>query len=260
VAEDRYASTFHPYGLIAHHTGGALTSTVSSEINTLINGRTGLTGPISQLFLSRAGVWHCVAAGMCHHVKEGWGGPLAGYGNNRLIGVEAQHTSGEPWTSVQYSSYVRGMAVMASYLKFDPMRQIAGHREHQPGEKPDPEFNLDSFRLSIHATMNGESDMTSEEIKAAVREVLLERPAGWASSGVGKAAAEANWTPPSIRTLAEYAWWNSEKHKASSSVSLSDADRVAIAEHVLNGMSDAIDASVTRVVQQLLSGFNNTTT
>ena len=128
--EDTDASTYSPIGLVAHETRGSATSTVSGEIGVLIEGRVGLSGPIAQTFISRAGVWHVVAAGLCHHVKTGWGGAFSGYGNTRLFGVEAQHAESESWANKpeQYASYVRGVAAICKHKGWTSA-QVVGHKE-----------------------------------------------------------------------------------------------------------------------------------
>jgi hypothetical protein len=110
-----------------------------------------------------------VASGRCNHNLTGWGGPNAGYGNSNLVGIEAQHSGGtEPWTPVQYESYVRGVAALCGHLSVPPAR-VAGHKEHQPGSKFDPTFNMDAFRRHVVAELSGEDteDMpTVDEIWA----------------------------------------------------------------------------------------------
>lgn len=170
-------------GLTCHHTGGSRTSTDAGEIDVLVNGRTGLPGPIAQLYLSRSGAWHVVASGRCNHNKIGWGGPNRGYGNSQLIGVEAQHSGGgEPWSRVQYESYTRGVAALCQGLRI-PVRRVAGHREHQPGDKFDPTFDMDDFRrqvLRLIAADDEGGDELSPEEKADLNARLdrIERLAG----------------------------------------------------------------------------------
>lgn len=152
-------TTFSPRGIIIHETRGSINSTDTGEINVLVNGREGLSGPIAQLYLSRSGEWWTIAAGKCHHVKAGWAGPFEGLGNTNLLGIEAQHADKEPWTDVQYRSYVRGVAAIQDYTGW----RIAGHKEHQPypppsGEtstKTDPLFNMDTFRADVAAYQEG---------------------------------------------------------------------------------------------------------
>lgn len=161
--EDEDASTYSPIGLVAHETRPeTATSSVSGEIRVLIEGRPGLSGPIAQTFISRAGVWHVVAAGLCHHVKQGWGGAFSGYGNTRLLGVEAQHAESESWADkpAQYDAYVRGVAAICKHKGWSA-EKVVGHKEHQPGDKPDPEFNMDRFRADVRAAMEGETKMSA---------------------------------------------------------------------------------------------------
>lgn len=166
--EDPDASTYRPGGLICHETRGSATSSDAGEIGVLVNGRVGLSGPIAQTYIGRDGRWHVVAAGLCHHVKTGWGGPFSGRGNTRLFGVEPAHSVDEDWADkpVQYASYVRGVAAILRHTGWPPP---VGHKEHQPGDKPDPEFNMVKFRREVAAVLAGEDiDMaTPQEFWAA---------------------------------------------------------------------------------------------
>ena len=163
-------------GITCHHTAGSRNSTDAGEIKVLVDGRAGLPGPIAQLYLSRDGDWHVIASGHCNHNKTGWGGPNKGYGNDSLLGVEAQHSgAGETWTAVQYDSYVRGVAALVNHQASGwdvSVARVAGHKEHQPGDKSDPTFNMDTFRARV-ATMTKElkewDEMASQaEVQAAV--------------------------------------------------------------------------------------------
>lgn len=163
----RGSDTYGPViGVVAHETRGSATSSVTGEIDVLINGRVGLSGPIAQLFLSRRGVWHVVASGTCHHVKTGWGGAFAGKGNDSLLGVEAQHAESESWADkpVQYDSYVRGVAAICEHTGWTAA-QVVGHKEHQPGDKPDPEFSMTAFRSAVAARIEGDDMPSTVEIR-----------------------------------------------------------------------------------------------
>lgn len=138
-------------GITLHHTGGNPRSTDAGEVRTLLTGSATAPAPIAQLYLSRSGRWFVVAAGRCNHNLDGWGGPNAGLGNSRLLGIEAQHSGGaELWTAVQYQSYVRGVAALCIGLHI-PAARVAGHKEHQPGDKQDPTFNCATFRARVAA-------------------------------------------------------------------------------------------------------------
>lgn len=170
-------------GVIIHETRGSANSSDAGEIDVLVNGRVGLSGPIAQLYLGRNGHWHVVASGTCHHVLTGWGGPFAGLGNDALLGIEPAHGEAEDWAAkpVQYWSYVRGVAAILRHTGWPPP---VGHKEHQPRDKPDPEFNMATFRAQVDAAVaEGDDDMAgswfepltqgSPGFKGQTREVAL---------------------------------------------------------------------------------------
>jgi hypothetical protein len=171
AAEDADASSFAPRGVIIHETRGSATSSDSSEIGVLVNGRVDLSGPIAQCYLGRDGDWHVVAAGMCHHVKTGTAGPFAGLGNSRLMGVEPAHSLDEDWAKKpqQYASYVRGVAAIIKHMGWPPP---VGHKEHQPGDKSDPEFGMDRFRADVAAAIKGDVPMDLADAKLFVKTLL----------------------------------------------------------------------------------------
>ncbi|MEO3820910.1 N-acetylmuramoyl-L-alanine amidase [Plantactinospora sp. B24E8] len=170
----RGSTSFDPHGIICHETRGSRTSTDAGEIYVLLNGSATAPPPIAQLYLSRTGHWHVVASGRCNHVRVGWAGPFKGVGNSGLLGIEAQHALGEPWTDRQYDSYVRGVAAIRRRTGWG----VAGHKEHQPGGyghasvKTDPSFNMDRFRRDVAALLSGEEN-TMPALSDAEQEQLL---------------------------------------------------------------------------------------
>ncbi|MEO3743286.1 N-acetylmuramoyl-L-alanine amidase [Plantactinospora sp. B5E13] len=170
----RGSTSFDPHGIICHETRGSRTSTDAGEIYVLLNGSATAPPPIAQLYLSRTGHWHVVASGRCNHVRVGWAGPFKGVGNSGLLGIEAQHALGEPWTDRQYDSYVRGVAAIRRRTGWG----VAGHKEHQPGGyghasvKADPSFNMDRFRRDVAALLSGEEN-TMPALSDAEQEQLL---------------------------------------------------------------------------------------
>lgn len=170
----RGADTFGPVrGITCHHTAGSKTSTVQGELNTLLHGSSSAPAPIAQLLLARNGDWHVVASGLCHHNKVGWAGPNKGYGNDAILGIEAQHAgAGEAWTDVQYSSYVRGVAALVAHKASGwevTVGRVAGHKEHQPGAKSDPTFDMTKFRAHVQDQLEGDDMPTAEDF---VKELL----------------------------------------------------------------------------------------
>jgi hypothetical protein len=143
----RGGDSFSPVGVIAHATAGSSTARDRDELNVILNGSNTAPPPISQFMLGRDGTWYFVADGRCNHARTGWGGPFDGQGNGNLIGIEGCNNNvNEPWHS--YASYVRGVAVILSWYGWNASR-VAGHKEHQPGDKSDPTFNMNTFRADV---------------------------------------------------------------------------------------------------------------
>lgn len=149
----RGSESFGPVrGITCHGTAGSVRSTDAGELRTLVTGSTSAKPPIAQLYLSRSGEVWVVASGTCNHNKTGWGGPNEGYGNDSLLGIEAQHHPAEPWTDVQYRAYVRLVAALVAHRAdgYDvTVGRVAGHGEHQPGAKTDPWFDMTKFRRDV---------------------------------------------------------------------------------------------------------------
>lgn len=195
----RGADSFGPVrGITCHHTAGSRTSSDAGEIGVLVNGRPGLSGPIAQLYLSRTGDWHVVASGHCNHNLVGWAGPNEGYGNDALLGIEAQHSGdGEPWTARQYDSYVRGAAALVRHQASGwdvTVARVAGHKEHQPGAKTDPSFDMNAFRARVRAEIATWEDDDMPTVKEIWQtDGIIEAPANAASAN-----DNTHWAPASF--------------------------------------------------------------
>lgn len=144
-------------GIICHHTVGPPTGNMPS-LRTLIDGRSDLPGPLSQLGLGRDGTFYIIAAGRCNHAGTGeWRGITSG--NSRFIGIEAENagTSRDfPWPEVQMNALRRGVAAMLRHVGRGA-EYCAGHKEFAlpPGRKTDPLFDMNVFRADVAAIMNG---------------------------------------------------------------------------------------------------------
>jgi len=144
-----------PVGVVCHHTGtpGALDKNMPT-LDVLINGRSDLSGPLSQLGLGRDGTFYVVAAGLCYHAgKGGWKGVT---GNSRLIGIEGENGGKvtDAWPDVQMDAYRRGVAAILKEIGAD-VSMCCGHKEFAPGRKDDPLFDMDKFRADVQAIMRG---------------------------------------------------------------------------------------------------------
>jgi hypothetical protein len=155
--ETRGSSSWGPLrGIVCHATAGARNSSDAGEMRVLWEtGSSTAPVPISQLYLSRSGVWTVGASGLCYHVLPGQKGPHVGYGNPALIGVEAANDNrGEPWPAAQVDAYVRGVAAICRYMGWTA-NVVVGHREHQT-DKTDP-FGIDmqEFRRRVAGLLAG---------------------------------------------------------------------------------------------------------
>jgi hypothetical protein len=139
-------------GVLCHHTAGPKGT---SSLETIIEGRPDLPGPLAHLYLDPEGVFTIVAAGRCNHAGIGsWQGITSG--NTYFIGIEAENDglADDPWPDVQYQAYARGCAAILNHIGA-PVIMCAGHKEYAlpPGRKVDPSFNLTAFRALVSVYM-----------------------------------------------------------------------------------------------------------
>lgn len=150
------------FGVICHHTGSLNPQRLNMPtLRSLRDGRrasgnlAALPGPLAQLGLARDGTYFVIAAGRAIHAGEGVFNGVSG--NRRFIGIEAENEGslGDfPWPAVQLDAYHRGVAAILKHLGKDSSF-CCGHKEYAPNRKPDPNFNMDSFRQTVQAIMDG---------------------------------------------------------------------------------------------------------
>jgi len=144
------------FGVICHHTAGPKDQNMPT-LNTIINGRSDLRGPLAHLGLGRDGTFYVVAAGRCQHAGQGvWHDETAG--NTHFIGIEAENTGlpGDPWPDVQLEAYQHGVAAILRQISRDE-NWCAGHKEWAlpHGRKDDPSLDMVSFRAAVSAILTG---------------------------------------------------------------------------------------------------------
>lgn len=150
---------------IVHATAAPAWQPDATQVAIVRDGRSDLEGPIANACLTRDGTWHVLASGRCNTTLAGYAGtPFAGYGNLRCLGIEACNDNlAEPWPAVQYEAYARGWAAICRRLGWTAAN-LVGHKEHTPGRKTDPTFNMATFRARVGAYLAGEGeDMTPEQ-------------------------------------------------------------------------------------------------
>lgn len=142
-------------GVICHHTAGPRHGNMPS-LQTLIQGRSDLPGPLCHLGLGRDGTFYVVAAGRANHAGKGEFRNIT-QGNSRFIGIEAENTglpNDSPWPAIQVEAYQRGVAAILKFLKCEADFCI-GHREYAGKRKSDPDFDMDEFRRGVLSFLTG---------------------------------------------------------------------------------------------------------
>lgn len=147
--------------LVCHHTAGPKTGDMPS-LHTLIHGRPGLNGPLSQLGLARSGLWYVIAAGKCNHA--GVVRRLA-FSNANSIGIEAEATGVDTWPEAQLKAYYVGAHALSEWYKI-PVGNVLGHKEvcFPRGRKSDPNFSMSNFRAHVVATQNSDKFHIKREL------------------------------------------------------------------------------------------------
>lgn len=105
----------------------------------------------AQLWVSRQGVWHVLAAGVAYHA----GRVLPGKpGNRQSLGVETDHGTGEDWPDCQLNSLRLGTHAILARLGTDAARGLEFHKTvcDPPGRKTDPDgLDLAEERARVDA-------------------------------------------------------------------------------------------------------------
>lgn len=156
---------------VVHATAAPRSQSDDVQVRVVRDGRSDLPGPISNAVVDRLGRWHIVSSGRCNSTLTGTAGPFEGWGNTYALSTEACNDNvGEPWPEVQYRSYVWGWAAWCRRLGWAADR-LVGHKEHTPGRKTDPSFDMSRFRRDVAALLAGE-DEDMPTAKEVVDELL----------------------------------------------------------------------------------------
>lgn len=139
--------------VVCHHTATRNRTADMPSLNTLVNGRPDLTGPLSHLGLSRSGKVYVIAAGRCNHAgavrNPSWA-------NRHSIGIEAEATGIDAsWPEAQMAAYAQLCRVLIDHFGLN-VSAVLGHKEvaDPPGRKIDPNFDMTAFRARV-STLGG---------------------------------------------------------------------------------------------------------
>jgi hypothetical protein len=134
--------------VVCHHTATLNRTADMPSLDTLINGRPDLSGPLAHFGLSRSGKIYVIAAGRCNHAgtvqNPSWG-------NSHSIGIEAEATGTDAaWPEVQMAAFARLCRVLVDHFGLS-VSAVLGHKEvaDPPGRKIDPNFDMTAFRTRI---------------------------------------------------------------------------------------------------------------
>lgn len=165
VNRGRPASTgdFNPYAVLLHHTAGGVNATTSNPaptLNTVINGRSDLAGPLCHILLDYNGACRLIAGGRANHAGEARvSGPMpAGDGNALYVGIEIDYNAtgvdtGQRPSDAQRAAVPRAAAAIVRHCGRDGS-YVRAHRETSVTGKIDPSFfDMDAVRSAVDARL-----------------------------------------------------------------------------------------------------------
>lgn len=161
------SSSLNARGVVLHHTAGPAVGDTAS-LNTCVNGRSDLPGPLCNVYLSRTGVAYIVASGRANHAGlGGWNGLS---GNSSVLGIEAESTGMGDWTQETLDAYPKIVAGMCRVGKI-PVANVCGHREWTRRKIDPAGIDLNLFRAQVTTLLTNEEFTMDAEAKKAFAEL-----------------------------------------------------------------------------------------
>ncbi|GAA5046644.1 hypothetical protein HNP84_009763 [Thermocatellispora tengchongensis] len=149
-------------GVVCHHTAGW------NDRHVVVNGRPGLSGPLSHFWLQHTGRIWVVAAGRCWHNAPSTSGH---HTNSSALGIEAENDGHSPWPSVQLDAYYALCAELCQEFGL-PASRVMGHKEVNL-QKVDPHgLNMSTFRATVARCMKNPATITKPQQEEDVAEVI----------------------------------------------------------------------------------------
>ncbi len=133
--ENRGGVVFDPEGVMDHWTAGPRGTTSRPSLNICVGGRSGLPGPLCNIYFARDATCVVVAAGRPNHAGDGkWRGLV---GNSKFFGIEAESAGNDDWTDLQRLWYPVLNAALLTLTKSKDVNNVCGHNEYAPTRKID---------------------------------------------------------------------------------------------------------------------------
>lgn len=187
----RGSDSFDPKGSVNHHTAGSRVGDLPS-IQTLVNGRDDLPGPLCNAAESRSGNIHLIAAGKANHAGlGGWNGLT---GNSSVWGLEVEHYGypDEPVSEKQWDTMYRWHAACMDVSGQSNASLVCQHFEWAPTRKVDfvkqlivSQGGVKGFRLKVAAKdpqvpqePGDDDDMFTYDYKSGTTTVLIQVASG----------------------------------------------------------------------------------
>ncbi|GAB2459629.1 peptidoglycan recognition protein family protein [Jatrophihabitans fulvus] len=159
----RPTGDFTPYGVLLHHTAGGVDASSSNPaptLNTVIDGRSDLAGPLCHILIDRNGACRLIAGGRANHAGEARAsGPMpAGDGNTLFVGIEIDYNAtgvdtGQHPSSAQREAAVAAATAIVRHYGNDGS-YVRAHRETSVTGKIDPSFfDMDTVRAQVNARL-----------------------------------------------------------------------------------------------------------
>jgi hypothetical protein len=113
--------SFEPYGVLWHHTGTTTSaSNTHPTLNTCINGRPDLEGPLCHVMIGYDGICYVISAGRANHAGACNGfGPFSSSqdGNTQLVGFEIDYDGTQHMSAAQQDAATRCSAAVLKHFK-----------------------------------------------------------------------------------------------------------------------------------------------
>lgn len=148
----RGSSSLDPGGVVAHWTAGPCGATGRPSLNTCVNGREGLSGPLCNVYHDRDGICVVVAAGTAQHAGEGGYNGLSG--NHSVLGVESEACGPGDRTAAQTQTYPILLAALAAGIGRDQTWTFR-HCDWTARKIDINDWPLDDLQTQVGAALGG---------------------------------------------------------------------------------------------------------